>query len=64
MGAQSILQQLDNELANLNQARTLLTGLNVSSVRKAVKKRTVSKQARRRMAIAQRARWAKVRRAA
>jgi hypothetical protein len=45
MSVQSILQQLDKELADLNQAWSLLTGMNASPARTAAKKRTVSKQA-------------------
>lgn len=63
MSVQSILQQLNNEISKLTQVRAVLAGLNGPTVKaSAGKKRVVSKQARHRMAIAQKARWAKAKR--
>ena len=64
MSIANILEALDREIANLTQARTVLAGLNGSTVKvtavKATGKRTFSAAARRKMAAAQKARWAKV----
>jgi hypothetical protein len=60
MSIESILQQLDGEINTLKQARATLNGLN-SSTPTVPGKRVVSAKARRRMAKAQRIRWAKVR---
>jgi hypothetical protein len=60
MSIENILQQVDNEIATLTKARAALTGL--GSGKRIVKgKRVISSIARKRMAKAQRARWAKVR---
>jgi hypothetical protein len=65
MSVANILEALDIEIANLTQARTVLTGLNGSTVKvtavKATGRRVVSAASRRKMAAAQKARWAKVR---
>lgn len=62
MSVANILEALDIEIANLTQARTVLAGLNGSSIGRTVAgKRMVSAAARRKMAAAQKARWAKVR---
>jgi hypothetical protein len=62
MSVENILQQLDNEIANLTQVRALLTGSSASVVTSRKKgKRVISSAARRRMAAAQKARWAKYR---
>ena len=65
MSLQNILQEIDKEIASLNQARALLSRLNGSTRLKAVSssgsKRVVSAAARRKMARAQKARWAKYR---
>jgi hypothetical protein len=62
MSVQNILQQLDNEIANLTQARAILAGSSASVVVLRKKgKRIISAAARRRMAAAQKARWAKFR---
>lgn len=58
MSVEIILQQLDNEIRNLTQARSLLAGLNGSSVIATTGKRIISAASRRKMAIAQRARRA------
>jgi hypothetical protein len=63
MSVQNIIEALDKEIANLTHARTVLAGLNGSSVnRNAIAgngKRVVSAASRRKMATAQKARWAK-----
>jgi hypothetical protein len=64
MSVQNILEALDSEIAKLAQARTVLAGLKDSSAGRAITagsemaKRIVSTSSRRKMAIAQRARWA------
>jgi len=66
MSMENIVQQLDKEIADLTRARALLlnlsgksSGLNSASGRTG--KRIISASARRRMAAAQKARWAKYR---
>ena len=66
MSMENIVQQLDKEIADLTLARALLlnlsgksSGLNSASGRTG--KRIISASARRRMAAAQKARWAKYR---
>jgi hypothetical protein len=60
MSIENIVQQLDKEIADLQKARVALSGL--GSGKQAVKgKRVISAIARKRMAKAQRARWAKFR---
>jgi hypothetical protein len=65
MSVANILEALDKEIADLTQARTVLVGLDGSTVKvtavKATGKRTFSAAARRKMAAAQKARWAKAR---
>ena len=65
MSVQNILQEIDKEIASLNQARALLSRLSGSTRLKAVSssgsKRVISAAARRKMARAQKARWAKYR---
>jgi hypothetical protein len=71
MAIDSIVAQIDAEIARLNQVRTLLTGIgkapvkvtvpkakNVPAKRKAAKKRVLSAEARKKIADAQRKRWA------
>jgi hypothetical protein len=64
MSVQNILEALDSEIAKLAKARTVLAGLKDSSAGRAITagsemaKRIVSAASRRKMAIAQRARWA------
>jgi hypothetical protein len=68
MAIESILAQIDSEIARLKQARALLTGLGSAvslantKIAKAAttrrKKRTLSAEARKRIADAQRKRWA------
>ncbi len=59
MGVDNILQQIDNEIRSLPQARSLLVGVTGSSGSIATGKRIVSAASRRKMAAAQKARWAK-----
>jgi hypothetical protein len=64
MGVETILQEIDKEIANLTQARNVLLGLNGSSANgKVVTMGTgrFTAAARARMAAAQKARWAKYR---
>lgn len=66
MSIENILQALDKEIANLTQARALLNGSGNRSARaqavaSSSHKRVVSAAARRKMAAAQKARWAKFR---
>jgi hypothetical protein len=61
MSVQNIIETLDREIANLTQVRTLLAGLNGSSANSSAGngKRVFSAAARRKMAVAQKARWAR-----
>jgi hypothetical protein len=63
MNIADLLSQIDDEISSLQQARTLLAGHNRAS-HAARKKRTLSADARARIAAAQRKRWAKQKRAA
>ena len=67
MAIDSILAQIDAEIAKLTQVRSLLAGSSISSVKarktrkapvKAKKARVLSPEARKRIADAQRKRWA------
>lgn len=74
MDTAQILTQIDEEIARLQHVKALLTGEHVkrapgrtsSSPKKKApaKKRTMSAESRARIAAAQKARWAKVRKAA
>jgi hypothetical protein len=59
MSVDNILQQIDSEIGKLTQARNLLVGLNGSTGSTATGKRVFSAASRRKMAAAQKARWAK-----
>ena len=63
MSMENIVQQLDKEIADLTRARALLLNLSgkSSGSNSASGKRIISASARRRMAAAQKARWAKYR---
>jgi hypothetical protein len=65
MSVENIVEQIDKEIADLTRARALLAGLSGSSTRAKLSvmpgKRVISASARRRMAAAQKARWAKYR---
>jgi|HubBroStandDraft_5_1064220.scaffolds.fasta_scaffold382902_2 fructoselysine-6-P-deglycase FrlB-like protein len=67
MAIETILAQIDSEIARLTQARALLTSIGTSPTKgkvakvvaaKAGKKRVLSADARKRIADAQRRRWA------
>lgn len=63
MDTQSIIEQIDSEISRLTQARALLANLGKTATKAATKKRAkrkLSVEARKRIADAQRARWAKV----
>ncbi|HEX4487472.1 MAG TPA: hypothetical protein VH088_14470 [Terriglobales bacterium] len=69
MSVENIVQQIDKEIADLTRARAALSGLTGGSHSSSLKivaaggtgKRVISASARRRMAAAQKARWAKYR---
>ena len=73
MKIDSILAEIDAEIARLTEARSLLSGLQsakldgskvktaAKAAKKATKKRTLSAEARKRIADAQRKRWAALR---
>jgi hypothetical protein len=61
MRLNDLLSAIDSEIAHLQQARALLTN---SSVKKHTKKRILSPEARKRIADAQRKRWAEQKKAA
>jgi hypothetical protein len=68
MTISDVLSQIDSEISRLQQARQLIAGSNLGNVRAtpkpARKKRTISAAGRARIAAAQRARWAKRKKAA
>jgi hypothetical protein len=72
VGVSEILAQLDREIAQLQQARALLTGASIPknrrtgtpAARKAAKKRNLTPEGRKRIAEAVRRRWAEQRKAA
>ena len=74
MGVSDILAQIDREIAQLQQARALLSGGHAASAKKAVaapgvrksvkKKRNLTPEGRKRIAEAVRRRWAEQKKAA
>ncbi len=72
MGVAEILVHIDREIAQLQQARTLLTGAPLPkgrkdtavSVRKVTKKRNLTPEGRKRIAEAVKRRWAEQKKAA
>jgi hypothetical protein len=58
MNIEFILQQIDLEIERLQQVRSLLSGLSAS--KNPTRKRTFSTEARKRIAAAQKKRWAAV----
>jgi hypothetical protein len=78
MDTTEIIAQIDSEIARLEQAKSLLSGTAATTTAKAKRgpkpkavptpitstKRTLSPEARARIVAAQKARWAKVRKAA
>ena len=63
MSVLHIVEAIEREISSLTQARNLLAGLNGSATLTAsgTGKRVISAASRRKMAAAQKARWAKVR---
>lgn len=63
MGTQFIIEQIDSEISRLTQARALLENFGKTATKSPAKRvrRKMSPAARKRIADAQRARWAKVR---
>ena len=65
-----MLAQIDAEITRLQQVRSMLAGTgkdgrkSIKSVKSAAKKRQLSPEARARIAAAQKARWAKAKKAA
>ena len=68
METNALLAQIDAEIARLHQVRSLLAGADGRKTKKATKpprsKRVLSPEARARIAAAQKARWAKAKKAA
>jgi hypothetical protein len=73
MDTSQIISEIDAEIARLEQAKTLLTGTTAkptrgrkpaSAVKAPTKKRTISAAGRARIVAAQKARWAKIKKAA
>lgn len=56
---QDIINQLDQEIERLNAAKALLQGGTTSPLQERPKKRIMSAKARKAIAAAQKARWAK-----
>jgi hypothetical protein len=56
-----IIAALDEEIARLEQVRSLLSGASTSTTTQSTKKRTMSVEGRARIVAAQKARWAKSR---
>ena len=63
MNLNEILSSIDSEIASLQQARALLAG-QVAGKGRAIKKRTLSAEARAKISAAQRKRWAAQKKAA
>jgi hypothetical protein len=67
MSINTLVSEIDHEIAGLTQARKILTSLNGHSTRPAAgthKRRPLSVAARKRIAAAQKKRWAEQRKAA
>lgn len=62
MEIKQIISELDKEITRLQSVRALLSG-GLSGVRIASKRRTLSVEARKKIADAQKKRWAKARKA-
>lgn len=58
MSTAKIIAAIDGEIARLQQAKTLLTGLDSERAKPAKRKRNLSPEARARIVAAQRKRWA------
>lgn len=63
MTTTKIIATIDEEIARLEQAKKLLTGLSSGAPKPAKQKRNLSPEARARIAAAQKKRWAKQKRA-
>jgi hypothetical protein len=64
MDTAQLISEIDSEIARLQQARALLAGTgSATHAKSGRKKRTLSAEARARIAAAQRLRWAKQKRA-
>uniref|UniRef100_A0A372ILS1 Uncharacterized protein n=1 Tax=Paracidobacterium acidisoli TaxID=2303751 RepID=A0A372ILS1_9BACT len=61
MDTANLIPELNKEIARLREARNLLAGTSSPKGAKASKKRTLSAEARARIAAAQKKRWAKAR---
>jgi hypothetical protein len=60
MDASLLIAEIDSEISRLQQVRALLTGAgSTSGMKRPRKKRTLSPEARARIAAAQKLRWAK-----
>jgi len=60
MDTSQLISEIDSEISRLQQVRALLTGAaSTSAMKQARKKRTLSAEARARIAAAQKRRWAK-----
>jgi len=65
MDTAQLVSEIDSEIARLQQARTILAGVDSATHAKSPgKKRTLSPEARARIAAAQKRRWAKQKAAA
>ncbi len=64
METKQIIAELDKEISRLREARALLTGGSIRVRAASTKRRSLSAEARKRIAEAQKKRWAKVRKAA
>jgi hypothetical protein len=65
MDTSQLIAEIDSEISRLQQVRALLTGAgSTSSMKQPRKKRTLSPEARARIAAAQKRRWAKQKSAA
>jgi hypothetical protein len=66
MSLKALISEIDGEISRLSQARALLAGEATPKTRAAkgkIVKRILSPEARQRIALAQKKRWAKVKRA-
>lgn len=64
MNTQEILVHINEEIARLEQVKALLNGGAINGAAPKTGKRILSAEARKKIAAAQRRRWAKVRKAA
>jgi hypothetical protein len=64
METKQIIAEIDNEIARLREARTLLVGSSNGTKPASAKRAPLSAEARKRIAEAQKKRWAKAKKAA